>query len=588
MSFRFISRFLPLFALLFLPSCLSRPAPPSNGGSRPDTAPPPATEAPAPARASAPITPVHIVLVGDSTVTDNAGWGLGFKQFLADGVRLTNTARGGRSSMSFIAEGSWEKALALKGDYYLIQFGHNDEPGKPGRSTTEEEYRGYMNRYVDETRAAGATPVLVTSLVRRQFKTPSDPHKITSSLQNRAEIVRAIAREKNVPLVELHDRSLALCEELGREGCLVFSPKKENGQYDGTHLNAEGYVRFGRLVAEELRRAVPALAPLLLAEPREARPVAGENRYDAVVAFDGSGTHTTVQAAVDAAPAGAVHPFRILVKSGTYKEHVVIPAEKRYLHLLGEAGEAAATVITMDTNVKTPAPGGPEDKFLSAAESATVLVQAPDFTAENITFENTTTREQKVQALAFYVTGDRATLRRCRFLGWQDTLRADSPKGGGSARQYFAGCEITGHVDFIYAAGTAVFDRCRIHCRADGYITAASTPQNAPYGYVFLDCTVTTAPEVVKGVYLGRPWRPYAATAFLRCDFQGNIRPEGWHNWGKVENESTARYAEYKNTGPGADPGKRVPWARQLSDTEAAACTVPNILGGTDGWAPVF
>ena len=163
----------------------------------------------------------HLILVGDSTVTDNAGWGLGFRQFLADGVELTNTARGGRSSMSFIKEGSWAKALALKGDYYLIQFGHNDEPGKPGRSTTEEEYRGYMTRYIDETRAAGATPVLVTSLVRRQFD-KQDSHKINSSLQSRVEIVRAIALEKNVPLVELHDRSKELCEKLGKEGCLVF------------------------------------------------------------------------------------------------------------------------------------------------------------------------------------------------------------------------------------------------------------------------------------------------------------------------------------------------------------------------------
>lgn len=218
--------------------------------------------------------PVHIVLVGDSTVTDNAGWGLGFRQFLGDDVNLTNTARGGRSSMSFIKEGRWDEALALKGDYYIIQFGHNDEPGKPGRSTTLEEYRGYMNRYVDEARAAGATPVLVTSLVRRQFKTADNPHKITSSLQVRAEIVREIAREKNVPLIELHDRSLELCEKLGREGCLVFSPKKEDDKYDGTHLNAEGYVLFGRLVAEELRRVVPALAPVILETPRNPHPVA--------------------------------------------------------------------------------------------------------------------------------------------------------------------------------------------------------------------------------------------------------------------------------------------------------------------------
>jgi pectinesterase len=222
----------------------------------------------APALQAAP----HIVLVGDSTVTDNAGWGFGFKQFLADGVKLTNTARGGRSSMSFIKEGSWEKALALKGDYYLIQFGHNDEPGKPGRSTTMEEYRTYMNQYVDDVRAAGGIPVLVTSLVRRQFKDKDNTHKITSSLQVRADVVREIAKEKKVPLVELHNRSLEVCEKLGREGCLTFSPKKEDGGYDGTHLNAEGYVLFGRLVAEELRRVVPALDSFIRNEPRDPHP----------------------------------------------------------------------------------------------------------------------------------------------------------------------------------------------------------------------------------------------------------------------------------------------------------------------------
>ena len=526
----------------------------------------------------------HIILVGDSTVTDNAGWGLGFRQFLADGVALTNTARGGRSSMSFIKEGWWEKALALKGDYYLIQFGHNDEPGKPGRSTTMEEYRAYMKRYVDEVRAAEATPVLVTSLVRRQFEGGSD--KIFSSLDTRAEIVRGIAKEKEVPLIELHDRSKELCEKLGRGGCLAFSPKKEGGQYDGTHLNGKGYVLFGRIVAEELGKAVPALEPMLLAEARDTNPVAGDKAYDAVVASDGSGTHATVQAAINAAPADATaaKPHRILIKPGVYKEHVIIPANKPFLQLLGEPGEAANTVLTMDTNVKTPDPANP-GQLLSTAASTTTIVSAPDFTACNLTFENTTTREDRVQALACLVTGDRAAFHGCRFLGWQDTLRPDSPQDG-TARQYFRDCLITGHVDFIYAAGTAVFDRCHIHCRADGYITAANTPETTPYGFVFLDCKITTAPEVERGVHLGRPWRPHAATAFIRCDMQGKIRSEGWDNWGKADNEKTARYAEYRSTGPGANPQARVKWAKQLSDKEAESYTVARILGGSDGWVP--
>lgn len=155
---------------------------------------------------------IRVVLVGDSTVTDSAGCGLGFRQFVDDTrVELINTAMGGRSSMSFIKEGRWDKALALKGDYYLIQFGHNDEPGKPGRSTTLDEYRGYMNRYVDEARAVGAKPILVTCLVRRQFDR-ADPHRINSSLVEHVAIMKEIAAAKNVPLVDLHARSKALCE----------------------------------------------------------------------------------------------------------------------------------------------------------------------------------------------------------------------------------------------------------------------------------------------------------------------------------------------------------------------------------------
>ena len=206
---------------------------------------------------------VHIVLVGDSTVTENAGWGAGFKQCLVGDVELSNTARGGRSSMSFIKEGSWDKALALKGDYYVIQFGHNDEPGKEGRSTTIEEFRSYMTKYVDDVRAIGAKPVLVTPLVRRQFKDKNHPNRIVSSLEPRAEVVRAIASEKNIPLIELHDRSKDVCEKLGRKGCEDFSPVKDGGKFDGTHLNEKGHLLFGRVVAEEFRKAVPELASLI-------------------------------------------------------------------------------------------------------------------------------------------------------------------------------------------------------------------------------------------------------------------------------------------------------------------------------------
>ena len=214
---------------------------------------------------------VRIVLVGDSTVTDDAGWGAGFRE-LVDPSRadVVNLARGGRSSMSYLNEGLWAKALALKADYYLIQFGHNDEPGKPGRSTTLDEYRGFMTRYVEEARAAGAKPVLITSLVRRQF-VPGDDHRINSSLEPRVAIVKAIAAEEQVPLVDLHARSKALCERLGRTACYEFSPTKiVNGKeaYDGTHLNERGHLLFAQLVVDELRRAVPALDSIFVLAPR--------------------------------------------------------------------------------------------------------------------------------------------------------------------------------------------------------------------------------------------------------------------------------------------------------------------------------
>ena len=519
---------------------------------------------------------IRVVLVGDSTVTDNAGWGLGFQQFLSDQIECTNLSRGGRSSMSFIKEGRWADALKLKADYYLIQFGHNDEPGKPGRSTELDEYRRYMNQYVDEARAIGAQPVLVTCLVRRQFD-KDDDHKINSSLIPRVEIIRQIAVEKKVPLVELHDRSKALCEQLGREGCYAFSPKKEGNAYDGTHLDTKGGIMFARLVVDELRKAVPVLSTNLLKEPKTTAIVAKESAYDAVVSFDGSGTHTSVQAAVNAAPTDRTASFVILIKPGVYKERVYIPKDKPFIALRGEPGELKATIITQDTNVGSVDVTG---KKISTRDSATVLVQAANFSAENITFENTTTREQHIQALAMYVEADRASFKNCRFLGWQDTLRVDN------GRQYFKDSYIEGHVDFIYASGTAVFDHCEIHCKADGYITAASTPAENKFGFVFLDCRVTAAPEVKEGVYLARPWCEYSATVFLRTELPAKLHPQGWHNWDKTEREKTVRYAEYKNTGLGAASDKRVSWAHQLTDEEAKAYTVENILRGSDGWAP--
>lgn len=204
-------------------------------------------------------TKVRIVLAGDSTVTDDAGWGKGFAKLLTGDVEVVNLSKGGRSSKSYRAEGWWKKCLELKPNYILIQFGHNDQPGKgPERETDPETtFRDNIIRYVDEARAAGATPIVVTSLSRRQWGKDA---KIQSTLVPYVESVKKLAAEREVPLIDLHARSIELYEKMGRDGCLEISPRTEKDGVDGTHLNARGAEVIAPLVASELRRAVPALA----------------------------------------------------------------------------------------------------------------------------------------------------------------------------------------------------------------------------------------------------------------------------------------------------------------------------------------
>ncbi len=207
-------------------------------------------------------TPViRIVLVGDSTVAEDSGWGPGFRRLGNSGVEIVNVAANGRSSKSFIDEGLWTKALAVRGQYYLIQFGHNDEPGKgPERETDPgTTYRAFMARYVDESRAIGAKPVLVTSLVRRIFNSDGT---IKTTQTPYVEAVRALAAEKQVPLVDLHAISLADAEHAGDDVWADLSPRDDKGQVDRTHLNAKGSDVVGRMVAEALVKVVPQLQPV--------------------------------------------------------------------------------------------------------------------------------------------------------------------------------------------------------------------------------------------------------------------------------------------------------------------------------------
>jgi pectinesterase len=295
---------------------------------------------------------------------------------------------------------------------------------------------------------------------------------------------------------------------------------------------------------------------------------------DATVAPNGDGQFKSIQDAINASPQGTsrAKPWVIHIKQGVYKELLYVQREKRFISLVGD--DAEKTILTYDLNANML---GPDNKPIGTFRTASTFIDADDFTAENLTFENSA--GPVGQALAIRIEGDRVAFRNCRFLGWQDTILANR------GRQYFENCYIQGHVDFIFGGATAFFEGCHIHCLRNGYITAASTPTEQPFGFVFSHCKITGADPEVK-TYLGRPWRAFASVIFLNSELSEVVRPVGWHNWDKPDREKTSRYAEFKNTGSGAQKDARVSWARQLSAAEARKVTIEKVLRGADGWNP--
>ncbi|MDO7854104.1 pectinesterase family protein [Hymenobacter convexus] len=288
------------------------------------------------------------------------------------------------------------------------------------------------------------------------------------------------------------------------------------------------------------------------------------------VAPDGSGDYRTVQEAVLAVRDFMQVTATIFIKNGTYKEKLLVPSQKTHITLLGESREGV--VITFGDY------SGDAEKH-STYSSSTARVQGNDFTAENITFENSA--GPVGQAVALHVEGDRATFRHCRMLGNQDTLFPATE----NSRQYYQDCYIEGTTDFIFGGSTVVFDHCTIFSKSNSYITAASTSPRQKFGFVFLDCTLTAAPAATK-VYLGRPWRPHSNTVFLNTEMGAHITAAGWDNWHAPTNEQTAYYAEFNSRGPGANSAGRVKWAHQLTAKEAKKYTLKTIFGGSQPWEP--
>lgn len=517
-----------------------------------------------------------IFMIGDSTMADKSleggnperGWGQMLPGFLSEAIRVDNHAMNGRSSKSFIDEGRWDKVLSLmkKGDYVFIQFGHNDQKTNPKRYTEPgTTFDDNLRKFVNETREKGGIPVLFNSIVRRKFD--PDTHRLIDTHGAYLESPRRVAQELNVPFVDMNRITHELMEGMGPEESKKLLmwvapntvPAMPKGKEDNTHLNVYGGRIIAGLAADAIAREVPELAQYT-------------RRYDFVVAKDGSGDFFSVQEAIDAVPDYRKNVrTTILIRKGEYKEKLIVPESKINVSLIGEDG----VILTYDDFAAKPNRFG-ENKGTSG--SASCYIYAPDFYAENICFVNSA--GPVGQAVACLVSADRASFKKCRFLGFQDTLYTY----GRNCRQYYEDCYIEGTVDFIFGRSTSVFNRCHIHSKGNGYVTAPSTDQGQSYGYVFYDCRLTADAGVDK-VYLSRPWRPYAKAVFVRCELGRHIVPEGWNNWGKASNEKTVFYAEYESRGEGADPKARVAYSRQLKNLKGYS--MQEVLAGTDSWNPV-
>lgn len=292
-----------------------------------------------------------------------------------------------------------------------------------------------------------------------------------------------------------------------------------------------------------------------------------------VVALDGSGQYNSIQKAFDAIPLGNKKPITIFVKEGIYYEKLQLDSSKNGVRLVG--ADKFRTIITYNDHTGKIDPQG---RTINTYTSQTFRILADDFTAENISFENNAGFSAG-QAVSVQAAGDRLRFLNCRFLGFQDVLFAVSEK----SRQYYQHCYIEGTTDFIFGAATAWFESCHIHSKKNSHVTAASTPKEKAFGFVFNDC-VLTADSTLRGVSLGRPWQPYASVTYLNCYIDRHIIAQGWNNWNKPESERTARYNEWRSYGPGGSAEKRVPWSRQLTEAEARAINLKTVF---PNWNPL-
>ena len=286
-------------------------------------------------------------------------------------------------------------------------------------------------------------------------------------------------------------------------------------------------------------------------------------KYIFTVAKDGSGDYKYIQEAIDAMRVYPLQRITLYIKNGVYNEKIELPADNTDVSFIGESVDK--TIITFNDHSGRGK--------LTTFTSYTAKISGNRFRGENITFRNSAGTVG--QALALYVDADQAVFKNCKFLGNQDTIFA----AGENSRQLFDSCYIEGTTDFIFGPSTAIFRNCTIYAKSDSYITAANTTAGKKFGFVFFDCKILADTSVTR-LFLGRPWRAYSKTVFIRCNMPAVIAAEGWNNWSNAANEQTVFYAEYKSKGPGSNAKGRVAWSKQLTDQEAKDYTEEKIFSG--------
>lgn len=288
-----------------------------------------------------------------------------------------------------------------------------------------------------------------------------------------------------------------------------------------------------------MRNIIAAIAALAITAPN----MFGANYMkELTIAADGSGDFATFAEGLEAIRAYMDYRVTVHVKNGVYREKIIVPAWLENVDFIGENPDSTIIVYGDYAGLNN----------MGTFRTYTMRVDGCDMTFSNMTIANDA--GPVGQAVALHTEGTNLKFDNCRFLGNQDTMLT----AGRGAKLEFDNCYIEGTTDFIFGPSTAWFENCELHSKSDSYVTAASTPKNVDYGYVFKNCRLTAEPGVKK-VYLGRPWRPYAYTAFIDCEMGPHITPVGWNNWGNVANEQTARYSECGTTGPGAS-ASRAAW----------------------------